>query len=877
MTNSRKRMMSFIMAFVLALSLCVPAFAASDYSVTVLDEGGDIIRDEGFAAGEVVDEVKLFTIGEQDIASIKITDSAGYEYTWLDSNYNGASDNLFVNTNYRIYEETDSNGIRTVYFDTTNGLNGDVEITVTPKDVWYQVVANSGVYNVDNEGDSSNATCSVSSSQQSIRGGDTWTVIFTPYEGQEITHLNIRPEHSNDTNLVAAESGNVTVAGRTYQITKAANGTVTLRCAKAACDIFATALTQAEKVRYTLTVNTDSHSSSDVKSTEIVQGDGKTVTLTPTSGYNIGEVTIRANGKTGTISYRDNSVSVDGKTYTLNRRLNGSAVLTVPAMASDVTVSVAATNNTHYVSVSTSRYADSDEEGVRFLRPYERFTITFEPRYGAIIEEIVVETTRGEYTADANDAYIIVEGTYYRIFNDSNGDVTLYLTDVPTNMEVSVRAKDTIHDVTVRTDNGCDTDRSSYDVDDGDALTLTFTPTKDRYNIDEIRVNYDGRTYEANPQKETYVRVDGMRWQMTRAYDGTVTLYMENIEHDVTVTANTDYTSHGNYRISKTVDAHSNVTFTGSNPFEYDDASTIRVYTDKNYVIKSVKFTMDGKSQTIEPFDTYFTLDGYTYRVDWDDNTEFSVYFDGFTGNLTINAKSERGDVEYPSYWDDDDDIHININGRYHNAYMFGYGNGYFGVNDSLTRAQAVVMLTRSVLGIDDSNAKSYSYSTHYADVPGTFWAAGQINYAASCGFLDVLTPYGGNFYPNQPITRAEYLALLCRFQGISVNGASTASRYYDVPASHWAARYINYATNRGWVQGYGNGSFGPDQAVTRAAMCVMTNHVLGREADHQHAYAMQFIDVPYGFWAYYDIMEASTSHYVISYDGNGEVWGSLY
>lgn len=109
------------MAFVLALSLCVPAFAASDYSVTVLDEGGDIIRDEGFAAGEVVDEVKLFTIGEQDIASIKITDSAGYEYTWLDSNYNGASDNLFVNTNYRIYEETDSNGIRTVYFDTTNG------------------------------------------------------------------------------------------------------------------------------------------------------------------------------------------------------------------------------------------------------------------------------------------------------------------------------------------------------------------------------------------------------------------------------------------------------------------------------------------------------------------------------------------------------------------------------------------------------------------------------------------------------------------------------------------------------------------------------------------------------------------------------------
>lgn len=868
--NSKKRMMSFIMAFVLALSLCVPAFAVSDYSVVVKDDSGTVLRDEGFAAGEVVDEVKLFTIGEQDIASIQVTDSAGYEYTWTD-NYNGASDNLFVNTTYRIYEETDSNGIRTVYFDTTNGLNGNVEITVTPKDVWYQVVANSGAYNVDNEGDSSNPTCSVSSSQQSIRGGDTWTVIFTPYQGQEITHLNIRPEHSNDTNLVAADSGNVTVAGRTYQITKASNGTVTLRCTKAACDVFVTALTQAEKVRYTLTVNTDSHSSSDVKSAEIVQGDSKTITLTPTSGYNIGEVTIRANGKTGTISYRDSSVAVDGKTYTLTRNLNGSATLKVPAMASDVTVNVTATNTTHYVSVSTGWNVDSDQEGIRFLRPYERFTITFEPRYGTIIRDITVETSRGEYTADANDAYIVVEGTYYRIFSDSNGDVTLYLSDVPTNMKVSVNAKDTIHDVTVRTDNGCETSRSSYDVDDGDNLTLTFTPTKDRYNIDEIRVNYDGRTYEANPQKETYIRVDGMRWQITRAYDGTVTLYMENIENDVTVTANTDYVSKGNYRISKTVDAHSNVAYTGSNPFEYDDASTIRVYTDKNYVIKSVKFTMGGKSQTIEPFDSYFTLDGHTYRVDWEDNTEFSVYFDGFTGSLTINAKSEKGNVEYPSW--NNGDINININGRYHGAYMYGYSNGYFGVTNNLTRAQAVVMLTRAVCGIQDADAKAFAYNTQFADVPASFWAAGQINYAASCGFLDVLTPYGGNFRPNQAITRAEYLAILCKFQGISVAGTSTASQYRDVPASHWAAQYINYATNRGWVNGYSGGTFGPDQAVTRAAMCVMTNHVLGRSADTSHAYSMRFVDVPYGFWAYYDIMEASTPHYVVSYDGSGEVW----
>ena len=871
MSNSKKRMASFLLAFVMVVGLAVPGMAAEAKHAVTLRVSTDNRYDRyEYAAGATMGKLLLYTVGATDVESIQVTSG---DYSQTHTSYSNITGTLPNGTSYRINGDTDSNGIFNIYFDTTNALQDDIDIEVTPKSTSYDVVSNSGSYNVNNNyGDNGNATCTVDEEVQTVAGGESWSVTFQPHPGQEITHLNIRPEYTNRTNLVSAATGTVTVSGRTYQIETAANGTVTLRCASATCDVFVTALTQAQKSRFTLSVSTDSNCSSNIKSTTVTQGESKTVTLTPVSGYNINEITITANGRTATMSYKTNSVNVDGKTYSVSRKLDGSAVLSIPAMSSDVTVQVNASSGTHYVTVTPGRHTSSSEEGTRFVGQYESYTVTFSPRSGAVIRNISVTTGRGTYTANVTDAYIVVEGTYYRLYTDYDGDLTLYLTDIPTNMEITVNAKDTSHDVTVRTDNGCDSDRSTYYVEDGDDLEVEFTPTKSKYTIREIRVSYDGTTYKADPRSDSYVRVNGTRWPISMAYDGTVTLSMVGIEYDVTVNAYTNYTSSGTYRISKSTDSHSNVTFTGSNPFDDGDSTTIKVTTDNKYIVDTVKFTMNGKSATVEPFDTSFRLGSTTYRVVWVDNTEFSVYFSTLTANLTVTAKSEKGSVETPTYPPD-----YNVTpGTYHKAFMVGYGNGYFGPGDALSRAQAVTLLVRAFCDQNDANVSGYNGYGVYSDVAPYTWCAGYINYASSYGYLSVLGN-SGYFYPNRSITRAEFLALLCSFHGVDVSGASAYTGYTDVPSNYWAAKYISYATDQGWVQGTGNGYFQPDRSVTRAEICVMVNHILGRAADRQQTYGIRFLDVPTTYWAYYDIAEASNSHYINGMYAEGEVWSYGY
>lgn len=861
--KSKQRLTSLLLAVTMVVGLVIPASAATQYGVTVkIDESTNWTNGYDSGSKQTLD---LMEIGAKDVANVRISSGGDTEQHYTD--YNGASGQLDNGTGYRFFVNTDSNGIGTLRCE-LNPLNGDVYVSVTTKATSYTIRANSGPYGSNNnQGVSGNETCSVSGSQdQTVNGGDSWSVTFTPKAGYDITHLNIRPDFNNDSlgKVVSApgagSSDTATIAGKSYTIEKAANGTVTLRCAEATRDIYVTALTQAAKKTYTLSVSTDSNSSSDISSTTVTEGTAKTVSLKTNSGYNIADVQITDNGSRGVIRYNESSVNVNGKTYTLTRNLDGSADLSVPAMNADVSINATATNGTHYVSVNEGRYTSSPENGVRFFRPTESYTVTFEPDRNAVIDEVVVKTSRGTYRADIYDSYIVVEGNYFRLYTDYNGDITVYLTQIPTNMEIYPVAKDTVHSVTLRTNSGCDTDRTGYDVDDGDSLKVVFEPTSSRYDITELRINYNGSTYRADPRDDSYVRVNGTRWPISVDRDGKVTLSMVDIEYDVTVTASTNSSSYANYRISKSQDSHTTVTYTGSNPFAYDDKSTITVTADNRYIIDSIKFEMGGDTATIEPFDRSFRLDGNTFYVTWDRNDEAKITIDAFTGNLKVTAKSVKGDVINNPTWQQS---------SYHPAYMVGYGNGRFGADNVLTRAEAVTLLSRAVT---QANTNVYAYSTVFYDVSPNTWYAGAVNYAYAMGFLDFFGN-GRYFYPEQPITRAEFVALLCEFSGVDASRVSGDVEFYDVPASHWAAGVISYAAEQGWVYGVGGNYFQPNRSVSRAEICAMMNRIMGREADRSRIYGQQFADVPMSHWAYYDIMEAANTHYVTGHNSDGEIW----
>ncbi len=97
---------------------------------------------------------------------------------------------------------------------------------------------------------------------------------------------------------------------------------------------------------------------------------------------------------------------------------------------------------------------------------------------------------------------------------------------------------------------------------------------------------------------------------------------------------------------------------------------------------------------------------------------------------------------------------------------------------------------------------------------------------------LGIVTGYeDGTYGPEKSVTRAEMAALIARIQGYGETAkAQTNTAFTDVPSSHWASGYVSYAANQNIVNGYGDGTFGPDDTVKYEQAVTMIMRTLGFE-----------------------------------------------
>lgn len=189
-----------------------------------------------------------------------------------------------------------------------------------------------------------------------------------------------------------------------------------------------------------------------------------------------------------------------------------------------------------------------------------------------------------------------------------------------------------------------------------------------------------------------------------------------------------------------------------------------------------------------------------------------------------------------------------------HNRYVNGVGDNMFAPYDTLTRAEAATILYNLLVSKDRG-----PYSASFGDVSSGHWYYEAVMTLAS---YKVLNGYGnGCFYPNDGITRAEFVTMLVRIYGVT----KTESEFADVPSGSWYESFVATAADRGWILGYGDGTFCPDAMITRAEAVVVMNRVLGRQPDKEVIAAgvgiRQFVDVTSDDWFYWDVMEASVAH----------------
>lgn len=212
------------------------------------------------------------------------------------------------------------------------------------------------------------------------------------------------------------------------------------------------------------------------------------------------------------------------------------------------------------------------------------------------------------------------------------------------------------------------------------------------------------------------------------------------------------------------------------------------------------------------------------------------------------------------------------LNRTDHLAFLSGYANGTFEPDRNMTRAEVTTMFARLLA---EKMAADQTYSNTFSDVAKSHWAANYIGYMQQFG---IITGYAdGSFRPDASVTRAEFAAIASRFERLTEGTKS----FSDVPGSHWAAKYINFAATRGWVNGYADGTFRPNNSITRAEVAAVTCRLLERNADQSYIRSHRselraFTDVSESHWAYWYTMEAANGHdYTKS--GSSETWSRTY
>ena len=204
------------------------------------------------------------------------------------------------------------------------------------------------------------------------------------------------------------------------------------------------------------------------------------------------------------------------------------------------------------------------------------------------------------------------------------------------------------------------------------------------------------------------------------------------------------------------------------------------------------------------------------------------------------------------------DDVPTGLNGKDHYAYIIGYGNNDVRPQNNITRAEVATIFFR--LLTDETRTANMTKSNSYNDVKDGDWFCCAVSTLSKMGIIKGYED--GSFKPNDPISRAEFAAIAARFDP---DGDKTPATFADV-TSHWAKDEISIAANHGWIKGYEDGSFKPDQKITRAETMTLVNRVLNRlpeTKDDLHKDMKTWVDnMDETAWYYLAVQEATNSHY---------------
>lgn len=225
------------------------------------------------------------------------------------------------------------------------------------------------------------------------------------------------------------------------------------------------------------------------------------------------------------------------------------------------------------------------------------------------------------------------------------------------------------------------------------------------------------------------------------------------------------------------------------------------------------------------------------------DNFTIKVTNGKETINIKFNVRIEEKETDKEYTW-----------------YIRGYEDGTVRPDGTITREELATIFYR----IDtNSQGGKYKVKKSYSDVAKDRWSYDAIMYLSDKGIINGYAD--GTFRPQNPVNRAELAAVIARYAQLK---SKTSMLYNDIDSDFWANDVISKVTERGLMNGYGDGSFMPEKALTRAEVATVINRLLERNIEDASVNDNPFSDLSTGHWAYKNMVEAFTSH-VVRENGN--------
>ena len=590
----------------------------------------------------------------------------------------------------------------------------------------------------------------VSAATTTLNKGDAYSMTATPDRLYAITRADLTIGGSKST-VQLSKGCDVTSNGFRFRVDAAGVLTVYSGGVTSATTIeLKTAERQPDSDEVLVTVRTGRGISSEISRDIVKKGSNYTVSFSAKRGYTIDALTLEADGKTAYSTPNTNTVFVGSNAYRVSGNSDGCTVY-LTDLQSNITVSAESSYDTDHLTVDTSAGS-----GVRIRQDcgstvnvgtdieFEIY-VTDDDRYE--LDEVTLRLDDSSRTVDADATSIRVAGKTCKMETDSDGVLHLYVNDVDKPVYVSATAKriDTSHSITIKSASHLtiSKDTSSSSVRDGKDVTFTVKPSSG-YQVDDITLKIGSKSGTASAGA-SYIRVNGTDYDMSRNSNGTVTVYVENIKNDVTISATA---VKSNFTVTPTTENGSN---------------------GKIYIDRSVK----------TPF-----FVGY--------NSQFhpKQYLTRAEAVQMLSRMTNAAGGKYSSSGFSD----VNTGAYYANALgAFVYGgivdsSTYFNPNAAITRADFVEMIYRL------DTTKDYNSSTRFTDVYSTAPNAAAIAYCSDRGW--VRGDPNGTFRPYDYITRAEAAAVVNRTMGRTLSSTDISGiRYTDVPMNFWAYNDILIAS----------------------------------------------------------------------------------